>query len=172
MNPMSTITFPQLVAEMVFFNRSTYIKTYPKIQKGSGWTKGIESQYRSVIQQCYNLCNYFPKADDNKLVELSFRNFFRNNRCMAIGAYRKTRLTKNNKINISQAEKDVIKGITYELEKLENNNRKICFSPVEPEEIIVLPEVTKINNIIPVNRKISRFEKFLNIEKNIENKDE
>jgi hypothetical protein len=173
MNPLVDVTFPQFVAEMVFFNRSVIIKTFPKIIKGQGWSRGFEAQYRSVIQQCYNLCNYFPRPDDDPLVEIAFKNFFKNTRCISIGCYRKTRVTKTKKINISQAEKDVVKGISIELERLKSQQKKI----IDKNDLETIKEdYTKSDNIVSIRPsykpKKNTFADILELERSLEKQNE
>lgn len=117
-NPSSKITFYQLVAEMTLWNRESYLKGHIKLSRGPGWSKAISGQVRSLCQQSVVLCNYFPFILDEPLVCVAFKNFFRNTRCMKIGAFKKNRLNKKGNLNISQAEKDVVNGIRAELDKL------------------------------------------------------
>lgn len=117
-NPQDKITFPQFVAEMVIFNRERFIKDFQKIQRGPGWSKQLSRIVRGLVQQAGVVCNYFPDINEDPLVEQAFRSFFRNNRVFKIGQYRKTRVKKDGKLNITQDEKDIINGINAEYQKL------------------------------------------------------
>jgi hypothetical protein len=121
MNPGSKITWPQYVAEMVVFWRTQFLKNYQDIQRGPGWYESIAKHVRDLNQQATVICNYFPHPNDESLVTVAFRNYFRKNRPMKIGQYRKTRATeKNGKqvSNITQDEKDTVLGIKAELDRL------------------------------------------------------
>ena len=119
MDPTAKITFPQYIMEMVIYNRMRFLKTFPKIHRGPGWSQQIAKQVRQLCQQSSTICNYFPHPDEEPLVIASFRNFFRNNRAMKIGAFRKARINKNGKCNITNDEKDIVVGVTKELERLQ-----------------------------------------------------
>lgn len=119
MNPIAKITFPQYIMEMAVYNRTKFLKTFPKIQKGPKWSQQIAKQVRQLCQQASVICNYFPHPDDEPLVVVSFRNFFRTNRTTKIGAFRKARINKTGKSNITIDEKDVVTGITKELKRLQ-----------------------------------------------------
>lgn len=119
MNPGGDkITFPQLVAEFVVYWRVELMKDYQNIKCGNGWYLPIQSQVRHLNQQSHTICNYFPHPDDEPLVVPAFKNVFRRLRPLTIGGFRKTRQTKNGKLNITQAEKDIIVAIECELERL------------------------------------------------------
>ncbi len=118
MSPGTKVTFPLFIVEMVFFNRSTYIKGFQKINKGNGWSVGVAKQVRALAQQAHAICNYFPFPTSEPLVIVAFKNFFRNNRVMKIGQFRKCRVTKEDKCNITLDEKDLIKGVWAELDRL------------------------------------------------------
>lgn len=118
MNPGSKVTWPQFIAEMVVFWRTKFLKDYKDIRMGPDWYKAIPKAVRELNQQASVLCNYFPHPDDEPLVIVAFKNFFRKNRPCKIGQYRKTRATKAGTHNITQDEKDVIMGINEELKRL------------------------------------------------------
>jgi hypothetical protein len=126
------ISFPHYVAEMLLFNRSKILKNFPIIIKGEGWTNAIQDQYRKAVQQAYTICNYFPSIESEPLVEMAFRNVFRNNRILSIGQYRKIRVTKAGKLNITQAEKDCVLAISTELERL--TKQRVTYSEVKTTE--------------------------------------
>lgn len=154
------ITFPQFVAEMVLFNRERFIKDFQKLPRGKGWSNAISAQVRKLVQQAHVICNYFPSVDEDPLTEIAFRNYFRNNRVFKIGQYRKVRVTKAGKCNITQDEKDIIKGITVEYNKL--LEKKNIFKDVKTEE----------NNSVKdkvissyTNKKPSKIQALLDMEK-------
>lgn len=121
MDPGSKVTWPQFVAEMVIYWRIQFLKDYRDIKVGHGWHNSICKAVRDLNQQAAVICNYFPHPDDEKIVEAAFRNFFRRNRPMKIGRYRKVRFTEKGSrkvLNITQDEQDVVRGITHELEQL------------------------------------------------------
>ncbi|MFA5759525.1 MAG: hypothetical protein WC942_09255 [Clostridia bacterium] len=124
-NPQAMVTWPQFIAECVIFWRSKIIKTFPKITYGPGWSDALARQVRQLNQQAATICNYFPHPDDEPLVYSAFKNYIRANRVMKIGQYRKVRTTKDGKCNITQDEKDVVKGIAKELLRLTNQRAAV-----------------------------------------------
>jgi len=167
-NPNSNdkITFPQFVAEMVLFNRERFIKDFQKLPRGKGWSNSISAQVRKLVQQSYVICNYFPSVNEDPLIEIAFKNFFRNNRVFKIGQYRKVRVTKEKKCNVTQDEKDVIKGITAEYNKL--LKKKNIFKDTKPEEINSIKE--KVISSYS-NKKPSKIEALLEMEKSLIDKE-
>lgn len=131
-NPQDKITFPQFVAEMVIFNRERFIKSFQKLDRGPGWSNQISRTVRGLVQQATVVCNHFPSIEEEPLVEEAFKSFFRNNRVFKIGQYRKTRVSKTGKLNITQDEKDVIKGIKAEYDKL--TKKRQVFKEVRAKE--------------------------------------
>lgn len=121
MNPGSKVTWPQYVAEMVIYWRTQIIKDYKEIKRGPGWYKTIPKVVRDLNQQASVICNYFPHINDEPLVAVAFRNYFRRTHTLKIGQFRKVRFTEKNGrkiLNITQDEKTIIIGITAELERL------------------------------------------------------
>lgn len=118
MNPGQKITWPQFISEMVCYNRTRYWTTYKDVKRGNDWHKSIPKQVRDLVQQSYVLCNYFPHPADEPLVIVAFKNVFRNFATTKIGQFRKVRVTKTGKQNITQDEKDVITAVNKELERL------------------------------------------------------
>lgn len=119
MNPNGDkITFPQLIAEYVVYCRMQVLKSYQDITYGPDWYKPIMKDIRSLNQQACAICNYFPHPDQEPLVVVAVKNIFRKQRPLTIGGFRKSRVTKNGKINITQGEKDILTAIQYELERL------------------------------------------------------
>lgn len=121
MNPDEKVTWPQLIAEFVIFFRMRFIKDYPKIIKGKGWSTPIQKQVRDLNQQAAVICNYFPHPDDEPLVVYAVKKYFREQRPLKIGQFRKNRISKKSgreSLTITQAEKDVVLGINYELIKV------------------------------------------------------
>jgi hypothetical protein len=119
MNPNGPkITWPQLIAEYVIYWRTKFLNDYKDVKMGDGWSSSCSKAVRDLNQQASVLANYFPHPDSDPLVKVAFKNFFRNRKPLKIGQYRKVRVTKNGKQNITQDEKDVIKGIATELERL------------------------------------------------------
>lgn len=149
-DPNSKITFPQFIMEMVLFNRERYWGKFPKIPRGQGWSNALMKQVRQLIQQSTTLCNYFPHVDNDPLVDVAFRNFFRNNRVTKIGQYRKTRYTikGDRKVsNITQDEKDVINGVMFEYNKLiKQRDTFINTKPTEIKDPATIKFDTQNNN--------------------------
>lgn len=164
-NPQSKITFPQFVAEMVIFNRARFIKDFPKIEKGPGWSKQISKVVRGLVQQATVVCNYFPDINEDPLVEEAFKNFFRNNRVFKIGQYRKVRVTKAGKLNITQDEKDIINGIDAEYKKLVKKRQ--IFREVrtvdEPQKTKIVSKYSSkskgvLDDILEMEKSLERIE--------------
>ena len=122
MNPQAKVTWPELVAEFTIFWRSRLIKSYPKITKGENWSNIVAGQFRRLIQQIYTICNFFPHPDDEPLVYVAFRKYWRHNRVTSVGSYRKCRTKINDKgnevLNVSKEERETIRGINFELQRL------------------------------------------------------
>ena len=136
-NPGTFVTWPQFLAECVIWWRSKLIKDFPKITYGKGWSNAISGQYKRLIQQMYQLCNYFPHPEDDKLVRVSFKNYIRKNRVTQVGSYRKNRITKDGKLNISDAEKDFVKGVEHEFNQLKKQRESLY------NEMNNIPQKTK-----------------------------
>lgn len=121
MNPLgSKITFPQFVVEMLIYNRCKYIKSFPKIVRGEGWSNAISKQIRGLCQQAYLICNFFPHPQEENLVTVAFKNVFRNQMVFKIGQFRKVRIYKDGKLNITQDEKDIIMAVSAEFNNLKS----------------------------------------------------
>ncbi len=134
MDPTSKVTWPQLIAEFVIFFRKRYIKGYPDVPTGKGWSQAIQKQVRDLNQQASIICAYFPHPDDEPLVVHAVKKYFRENKPLKIGKCRRIRIIKNKnreKVNISQAEKDVVLGINHELMKA-IKARNICSEVIIP----------------------------------------
>lgn len=120
MNPAEKITWPQFFAEMVIYWRTKYWKKYSAVKMGPGWSVPIQRDVRAVCQQACAICNYFPHPDDEPLVIPAVKNYIRRCRVTHIGQLRKVRTKKNDDgrvvDNITQDEKDVVKGIQAELD--------------------------------------------------------
>jgi hypothetical protein len=169
MNLGAKVTWPQLICEMIIDNRIKYIKTFPKISKGEGWSQPISGQVRRLIQQCYSICNYFPSIEQEPLVELAFRSVIKNQRICKIGTYRKNRVSKTGKCTVSNDEKDFVLAVSYQLESLvskRDNIIKIASEPVveKPKEVEYKPNQAIIN--APKKRGMTSL---LDIEKRIMN---
>lgn len=164
-DPQSKITFPQFVAEMVLFNRERYIKDFEKFPRGKGWSTGKSGQIRRLVQQATVICNFFPSVENDSLVEISFRNYFRNNRVFKIGQYRKTRVTKEGKINITQDEKDTVKGILSEYNKL--LKKRNMFADLKPNKTNEM----KSNVVSGYKKKAKKIDAILELEKSLLNKE-
>jgi len=108
------------------------LKDYKDIVFGPDWYVPIQKQVRALNQQAYTICNYFPHPDDEPLVIVAFKNIFRKQRPLTIGAFRKVRQTKNGKINITQAEKDILSALQYELDRL--IKQRNLFTDIIPKE--------------------------------------
>ena len=161
MNPISKCTLPHLIAEWVIDTRSKFIKTFPNIKRGHGWSTAISRQVRGLCQQASVLCNYFDHPDDDRIVYAAFKNYFTKNRIFKIGQYRKVRLSKEGKINITQDEKDVVKGILMEYMYLKNKytNDNIIQKPTDNLEYIHKPKIREKNVKIG-----GRFSKLIDAE--------
>ena len=121
MNPGTKITWLQYIAEMIICCRVQLLKDYKDIQRGPDWYKSISKAVRDLNQQASVICNYFPHIDDEPLVSVAFRNYFRKRRPLKIGTFRKVRFTEKDgrKVgNITQDEKDTVVGIQAELDRL------------------------------------------------------
>lgn len=121
MGSTSKITWPQFISEMIIFLRVKVLPNYNDVKLGNDWYKSLMREVRMLNQQASAICNYFPHPDNEPLVIVAFKNFFRKHRPLKIGQFRKTRFTEKNgrKIsNITQAEKDVVIGIDDELQRL------------------------------------------------------
>jgi hypothetical protein len=128
--PGDKITFPQYVTEMLVWCLSTWAEPYKSIKKGPGWSTAVSKQIRSISQQSYHICNHFPHPDDDKLVVLAFRNYFRKHKPNTIGRYRKTDKSA------TKAEKDTINAINFEYKTLKSQEEKITNSaPTQQEPI-------------------------------------
>lgn len=114
------ITFPQFIVEMVVFFRSKLLKDWKHVKRGPDWHKNIGTQVRNLNYQANFILNWFPHPDEEPLVEVAFRNYFKLNRTCAIGGYVK------NKKKLSQQEKEVIKGVWSELSRLQSRRSQMC----------------------------------------------
>jgi hypothetical protein len=136
--PGEKVTWPQFIAEMVIFWRSRYLKDFPKIEKGKGWSRPIQKIVRDLNQQAAVICNYFPHPDDEPLVVYAVKKYFRTHKPLKIGRVRKSRVTKTGgreRVNITQSEKDVVLGINAELMKvLETREVFNKATPSEPKK--------------------------------------
>jgi hypothetical protein len=135
MNPGTKITWPQFVAEMVIYWRTQFLKDYKDIQRGPNWYRSIPKAVRDLNQQASVICNFFEHPSKEPLVTAAFKNWFRTNKPMKIGQFRKVRSTiKNGRqvSNITQDEKTAIIGIAAELEKL--IKQRNAFATVAPKE--------------------------------------
>lgn len=169
MNPGAEVTWPQFICEMVIFNRTRFVKDFPKILRGKGWSNQIQSQVRSVVQQAHNICNYFPHPDDDPMVFVATKNFFRNNGCCKLGGFKKNRVSKAGKCLVSQAEKDVVKGITSEYDKL--SRRRSAFVDTAPKQNIER-DTGKIQYRLVTNAKKGKMSSLIDLEKKLEDKQE
>lgn len=132
-NNEDKITFPQFIAEMVIYNRNKYWKKYHEVGTGPGWSIPLSKEYTGLIQQATTLCNYFPHPDEDPLVDGAFRNYFRNFRITNIGQYRKIRVKEDGKSNITDQEKNVVKGVLIEYNKL--TSAKQMFVQQTPKDV-------------------------------------
>ena len=139
--PSGRVTWPQLIAEFVVYWRSRIIKTYHKINKGEGWSTPVQAEVRKLNQQTAAICNYFPHPDDEPLVIVAVKKFFRENKPLKIGQFRKSRVTKTGKVNITQDEKDIVKGISFELSKL-ISQRDIFSTVFKPPTTKIVEPIT------------------------------
>lgn len=159
MNPVVKVTWPQFIAEMVIYWRTQILKTYKDIKIGDGWYKPITKAVRDLNQQACVLCNYFPHPDDEKMVEVAFKNFFRRNRSLKLGQHRKVRYTEKNGrkvLNITQDEKDVVIGVTAELNIL-LEKRNIFQKEGTKLEEAKKPETVTFNTSTPKKSKLANL---------------
>ncbi len=158
MNPGSKVTWPQFVAEMVIYFRTKILDDYRDVKIGPDWYKTRMKEVRNLNQQACIICNYFPHPDEEKLVYAAFKNFFRNAKPLKIGQFRKVRYTEKNgkKIsNITDAEKDVISGISVELSRL--IKQRDIFSQTKPamQEVVAPEAVTFRQNTVVSKSKLA-----------------
>jgi len=144
MSPATKVTWPQFIVEMVIYWRSRILKDYPKITKGQGWSRPIATQVRNLEHQAATICNYFPHPDKEPLVIYAIKKYFRENKPLRLGGFRKNRTTVNKDTGresstVTQAEKDIVNGIQAELDKvLKTRNLYVETKPLEtraPHEI-------------------------------------
>ncbi len=138
MSPGDKVTWPQLIMELIIENRVKYIRTHPQIKKGPQWSNDIPKQVRSLVQQSYCVCNYFPHPNNEPLVKTAILTIIKNNRVFKIGQYRKNRVDKSGKINITIDEMDFVKSIYRELSRL--TERRDSFKSEEKTQIEVKQE--------------------------------
>ena len=168
MNPDENVTWPQLIAEFVIFFRMRIIKNYPKIDKGKGWSSQIQKQVRDLNQQAAVICNYFPHPDDEPLVIYAVKKYFREQKPLKIGQFRKVRVSnKGGKehLTITQAEKDVVLGINAELIKVIKSREIFNSVKIEPEE-----DKQKTFEIGRAKNKRGNLVRLLEIEKELKAK--
>ena len=138
--PGEKVTWPQFIVEMVIYWRKKIIKGYPEIKMGKGWSRPIQTQVRNLEHQAAVICNYFPHPQDEPLVVYAVKKYFRTNRPLKLGGFRKNRFKINEKTGresttISQTEKDIVLGIRNELDKvLATRNVYHEITPVEPKK--------------------------------------
>jgi hypothetical protein len=120
--PREKVTWPQFIVEMVIYWRKKFIKNYPEIKIGKGWSRPIQTQVRNLEHQASVICNYFPHPDQEPLVIYAVKKYFRTAKPLKLGGFRKNRVAVNKEtgrenLTICQAEKDVVLGIKNELDK-------------------------------------------------------
>lgn len=176
MNPKDKVTWPQLVAEFVVYNRKKYWTMYKDVSYGPDWHKAISKHVRGIVQQAYVLCNYFPHPQDEPMVEVAFKNVFRNFRFTKIGQFRKVRTKKNGNQNITQDEKDVVQAIHTELCRLIEqrnifkdviNAANLAKEKLAAKETAALEdkiEKTEIKISKPLRKKKLSLDKIANLE--------
>lgn len=122
MSPGTKVTWPQFIVEMVIYWRSRILKDYPKVTKGKGWSRPIATQVRNLEHQAAVICNYFPHPDSEPLVIYAVKKYFRENKPLKLGGFRKNRTTVKESgresSTVTQAEKDIVIGIQAELDKV------------------------------------------------------
>lgn len=166
-NSEEKITFPQFIMEMVLYNREQYWKKFPKLPRGKGWSNSVQTQVRNLVQQASVIANYFPHINDDPLVMVSFRNFFRNFRVGTIGRFTKYRVSKNGNresLNITQAEKDVVLGIMSEFNRLKEQRE--IFSKASSKETKPKTESVKFNTHTP-NRNKKTLSSLMELEQQL-----
>lgn len=163
MNPGQKCTLPQYIAQKVLETRCKYLKDHPKITKGPGWSTAVSKQVRQLCQQAAVICNYLPHPDDDPLVIPTIKSYFTENRIFSIGQYRKTRVTKSGKLNITQYEKDVANGLLAKYNQLKTKKEKIVNSTPILEEITKV-EPSKEQTTIVTNKKRGRLSNILDEE--------
>jgi hypothetical protein len=164
MNPLAKVTWPQFIAEMVVWNRTKIISSYKNIQRGPGWSSAIPSDVRKLIQQAYAIANCFPHPKNEPLVYVAFKNYFRNHRVLKIGQLRKTRI-KDNKLMITKEEKDIIVGVTAELNRLmAQRDIFVNTKPTEPPVVSTEPTTFRTEN---QNQQKSSLSNLLALEQKI-----
>lgn len=117
MSPGEKVNWPQYLVELIIVNRAKIFDEY-KVTKGKGWSKPLSKQVRSLQQQIYVILNYFPHPDEEDIVYKTFLTYFKKYKPLKIGQFRKYRtatdkVSKKEYCNITQCEKDTIKGLLY-----------------------------------------------------------
>lgn len=170
MNPNgSKITFIQYLAEIICWNRMQVLKSYSDVKIGPQWYSTIQKDVRSLNQQAAALTGYFPFYEDEPLVVPAFKNFFRKHRTLAIGGFKKNRVTKKGTIAISQEEKDCIIGISTELDRLIKQREifKVTGNKLAEKPIQVIEKLSIIETPPMRGKSMTSLEKLMKIEQEI-----
>lgn len=158
MNPNGgKVTWPQLLSEYVIFWRKKLLPNYKDIPMGADWYKTISAPVRQLNQQTNNILRYFPHIKDEPLTIVAFKNWCRKNRPLTFGGYRKTRVNKQGKCLVTQAEKDVVIGVWAELEVLIKQRNILSEvakkNPIKPREELL--KVFKSESVKPSEGSIA-----------------
>ena len=170
MNPADKVTWPQLVAEMVIYWRTKYWKKYSEVKVGAEWSVPIQRDVRSICEQAYAICNYFPHPDDEPLIVPAVKNFIRRSRVTHIGQFRKvrTKTSDGGRVvdNITQDEKDVVKGIQVELDAMVA--QRDVFLQHAKTNVSVAPRSDEVSfRFSGGKHKRTNIDKLIELEKNI-----
>lgn len=122
--PGEKCTWPQWLVEFVVMNRAKFFPEY-RVTIGKGWSVPISKEVRALNQQMCTICNYFPHPDDENIVYKVFNTYFKQYHPFKIGTHRKVRVTKDGKCNVTQCEKDVIKGLMYLYSKFKSEDKQV-----------------------------------------------
>lgn len=151
MNPSGQVTWPQLLMEMIIYNRRKYIAKYKELALGPGWSKAIGGEIRRLTQQSYQICNFFANPNNDPLVEVAIRNFVNKTNCLTYGCVKKNG-------EITQQAKDFINGVECELNKLK---QKVTITKTTEA-----PKPIQIAATFP-NKNKNSLESILELEKRI-----
>jgi hypothetical protein len=88
------------------------------LPKGEGWSNSCGIEYRKLVQQAYVICNYFEHPDVDIDTYNAVNSYLTLQRPLTIGAYRKSRMTKDGNCSVTPAEKSTVNAIQAELDKL------------------------------------------------------
>lgn len=148
MNPGKKCSLPMWIMEKIIDNRAKYIPKFTKLIKGDGWSRPIARQVKLLCQQAFVILNYLPHPSNDPLVTVAVKKYFTDNRVFKLGGFRKTRVTKSGKCNITQEEKYLAQALIHEFDLLKKKTDKPIVSldvkpPPKPQIAIHPKEISK-----------------------------